>query len=160
MAYIITMSRRKNTQNKAGADTERYLEQIIKKARRQKSPEPVLAVIRDTRLSKTTRQKLSVKYMEALKDLTTKVFFRSTLKKFSRSIDAVLEALKEQKFMETHKYIQKKWQTWMEKELWQTLQEKGIDVSIHYARVQKKQQQKTEDMEKTPSELEILKQYI
>jgi len=151
----------KNGQNAQAGETERYLEQIIKRARKQKSVQPILDVIKDTRLSKTTRQKLAVKYMETLQHLTTKVFFRATLKKFSRAIDAVLEILKEQKFMETHKYIQRKWSQWMEKELWETLEKNGIDVSIHYARLQKKQQQqKTEDTEKTPSEVEILKQYI
>jgi len=163
-SYIITMAQKKGNktgQNAQAKELEQTIASIIKRARREKSPEPIVNVIKDNRISKVARQQLAIRYMEELQRLTTKVFFRSTLKKFSKSIEQVAEALKEQKLNECRKYIEQKWKTWMDTELWKELEKQGIDVSLHYQRVKKAQEKakSSEPTEKEPTELELLKQY-
>jgi len=127
-------------------DTLNILKAIIEKAKKERSHKVIAEIIKNEKLPNQIRTAIAIMYLNELKAISQKVFYRYTLKKMAKSIKAIEEILKEQGFKDTAQYLRKSWDTWIQKELWQ--------------QIGNKTQQAQQGKPKTESEIEILKSYL
>lgn len=127
-------------------ETLDILKAIIQKAKKEKSHKIIGEIIKNGKLPRQIRTGIAIMYLNELKAISQKVFYRYTLKKMAKSIKAIEEILKEEGFKDTAQYLRKSWDTWIQKELWQ--------------KVGNKTQQAQQEKPKAKSEIDILKGYL
>jgi len=129
-------------------DIRDIVDAIVEKAKKEKTHKIIIEIIKNTKLSTVVRTYTAIRYMRELQNITKNTFFKSTLKKLSRSVKAIEECLKENGFTDTAKYIRLEWDKWIQNDLWDYLKE------------QKKLKEQKDTDTKSVSESDILKMYL
>jgi len=128
------------------------LKAIVQKARKERNTDRILEIIKNDSLSKVIRQQIAIMYFRELREITKKVFFKSTLKKLSKAIRRIEIILEEQGFKECAKSIRNEWNKWLQKDLWSYLEKQQ--------KLSKKQNNPEVNNEKVVKEIEVLKGYL
>ncbi len=127
-------------------EKEEILQEIVNKAIERRDITGILNVIRHKELSVPTKSLIAKIYLNTVKSITTRIFFRSTLKKIAKSIRRIELCLQENGLENTAQEIRKSWDTWVQKELWQ--------------QIGNKTQQAQQEKQETNDETTILKSYL
>ena len=85
-------------------------------------------------------------YLNTVKTITQKVFFKSTLRKIAKSIRQLEITIEENDLKNTAKELREGWNRWITKELWQ--------------KVKPKISQNQEQPKSEKSEIDILQRYL
>jgi len=124
----------------------KLLKAIVQKAKDNRDTKIITEIIKNDNLSKVVRQQIAILYFKELREITKRVFFKSTLKKLSKAIRMIELSLEEQGLTECSKHIRREWDKWIQQGLWA------------YLKNQKKLEPKQQEKPKT--ETEILKSYL
>ena len=127
-------------------EKEEILQEIVNKAIERKDINGILRVIKNPELSVSTKSLIAKIYLNTVKSITTRIFFKTTLKKIAKSIRRIELCLQENGLNNTAQEIRKSWDTWLQKELWQKIRNK----------TQQPQKEKPRELE----EKDILKRYL
>jgi len=126
-------------------EREKILQEIVNTAVKEKSINRILEIVKNPNIGISTKSMLAKIYLNTVKTITQKVFFKSTLRKIAKSIRQLEICLQENNLQNTAKELREGWNRWITKELWQKVRPKIQN-----------QEQKTENQD----ELSILKGYL
>ena len=122
------MGRKKIGKIAVDKEKEEILQEIVDKAIERKDITGILNVIRHKELSVSTKSLIAKIYLNTVKSITQRVFFKSTLRKIAKSIRQIETCLQENNLQNTAKELRQGWDKWIQKELWTKVGSKPQEI--------------------------------
>jgi len=122
------MGRKKIGKIAVDKEKEEILQEIVDKAIERKDITGILNVIRHKELSVSTKSLIAKIYLNTVKSITQRVFFKSTLRKIAKSIRQIEICLQENNLQNTAKELRQGWDKWIQKELWTKVGSKPQEI--------------------------------